>query len=158
MHRTLSLGLPAYALGEHKSACGPTCIVCSWQGSTVHAIIGHASPPVSIHGQAWSLKTLAPNWTFVCPGRPVYVAVALRPGQGHALHGCSEPPGTFLRARASSGSSWLVAGAAGVSLLIPYSVNCDMGSLGRMLQIDLPRDWANLALHRDVWRGVVSRC
>ena len=34
----------------------------------------------------------------------------------------------------------------------------DMGSLGRMLQIDLPRDWANLALHRDVWRGVVSRC
>jgi len=34
----------------------------------------------------------------------------------------------------------------------------DMGSLGRMLQIDLPRDWASLALHRDVWRGVVSRC
>ena len=30
----------------------------------------------------------------------------------------------------------------------------DMGSLGRMLQIDLPRDWANLALYRDVWRGV----
>ena len=26
------------------------------------------------------------------------------------------------------------------------------------LQIDLPRDWANLALYRDVWRGVVSRC
>ena len=34
----------------------------------------------------------------------------------------------------------------------------DMGSLGRTLQIDLPRDWANLVLHRDVWRGVVSRC
>ena len=34
----------------------------------------------------------------------------------------------------------------------------DMGSLGRTLQIDLPRDWANLALHRDVWRGGVSRC
>ena len=34
----------------------------------------------------------------------------------------------------------------------------DMGSLGRTLQIDLPRDWASLALHRDVWRGVVSRC
>ena len=34
----------------------------------------------------------------------------------------------------------------------------DMGSLGRTLQIDPPRDWANLALHRDVWRGVVSRC
>ena len=34
----------------------------------------------------------------------------------------------------------------------------DMGSLGRTLQIDLPRDWANLALYRDVWRGVVSRC
>ena len=33
----------------------------------------------------------------------------------------------------------------------------DMGSLGRMLQIDLTRDWASLALHRDVWRGVVSR-
>ena len=31
-------------------------------------------------------------------------------------------------------------------------------TLGRMLQIDLPRDWANLALYRDVWRGVVSRC
>ena len=25
------------------------------------------------------------------------------------------------------------------------------------LQIDLERDWANLALHRDMWRGVVSR-
>ena len=34
----------------------------------------------------------------------------------------------------------------------------DMGSLGHTLQIDLPRDWASLALHRDVWRGVVSRC
>ena len=34
----------------------------------------------------------------------------------------------------------------------------DMGSLGRTLQIDLPRDWAKLALHRDVWRGVVGRC
>ena len=33
----------------------------------------------------------------------------------------------------------------------------DMGSLGRTLQIDLPRDWANLALYRDMWRGVVSR-
>ena len=29
----------------------------------------------------------------------------------------------------------------------------DMGSLGRTLQIDLPQDWANLALYRDVWRG-----
>ena len=29
----------------------------------------------------------------------------------------------------------------------------DMGSLGRMLQIDLPRDWANLALYRDVEGG-----
>ena len=38
------------------------------------------------------------------------------------------------------------------------NINNDMGSLGRMLQIDLPRDWANLALYRDVWRGVVSRC
>ena len=34
----------------------------------------------------------------------------------------------------------------------------DMGSLGRTLHIDLPRDWANLALYRDVWKGVVSRC
>ena len=34
----------------------------------------------------------------------------------------------------------------------------DMGSLGRTLHIDLPRDWANLALYQDVWRGVVSRC
>ena len=29
----------------------------------------------------------------------------------------------------------------------------DMGSLGNMLQIYLPRDWANLAMYRDVWRG-----
>ena len=29
----------------------------------------------------------------------------------------------------------------------------DMDSLGRTLQIDLPRDWASLELHRDVWRG-----
>ena len=34
----------------------------------------------------------------------------------------------------------------------------DMGSLGHMLQIDLPRDWAKLALYWDVWRGVISRC
>ena len=33
----------------------------------------------------------------------------------------------------------------------------DMGCLGHTLQVDLPRDWANLALYRDVWRGVVSR-
>ena len=29
--------------------------------------------------------------------------------------------------------------------------------LGRTLQIDLLRDWASLTLHRDVWRGVLSR-
>ena len=29
----------------------------------------------------------------------------------------------------------------------------DMGSLGRTLHIGLPRDWANLALYRDMWRG-----
>ena len=34
----------------------------------------------------------------------------------------------------------------------------DMGSLGHKLQIDLSRDWANLALYRNVWRGMVSRC
>ena len=34
----------------------------------------------------------------------------------------------------------------------------DMGSTGHTLQIGLPRDWANLALDWDVWRGVVSRC
>ena len=33
----------------------------------------------------------------------------------------------------------------------------DMGSLGHTPQMDLPRDWANLAPNRDVWRGVVSR-
>ena len=31
----------------------------------------------------------------------------------------------------------------------------DMGSLGHTL---LPRDWANLARYRDVWKGGVSRC
>ena len=41
---------------------------------------------------------------------------------------------------------------------MPVTIVARMGSLGRMLQIDLPRDWASLALHRDVWRGVVSRC
>ena len=34
----------------------------------------------------------------------------------------------------------------------------DIGSLGHMLHIDLPRDWANLAVYQDVWRGVVGRC
>ena len=29
----------------------------------------------------------------------------------------------------------------------------NMGSLGHTLQIDLPRDWANLALYRDVEGG-----
>ena len=32
----------------------------------------------------------------------------------------------------------------------------DMGSIGLTRQIGLPRGWANLALYRDVWRGVVS--
>ena len=27
----------------------------------------------------------------------------------------------------------------------------DMGSLGHTLQIDRPRDWANLALYWDMW-------
>ena len=38
------------------------------------------------------------------------------------------------------------------------SAKHDMGCLGHTVQIDLPRDWANLALYRDVWRGVVSQC
>ena len=33
-----------------------------------------------------------------------------------------------------------------------------MGSLGHTLQTDLPQYWANLAVDRDVWRGVVSWC
>ena len=33
-----------------------------------------------------------------------------------------------------------------------------VGSLVHLLQMDLPREWANLALYRDVWRGAVSRC
>ena len=28
-----------------------------------------------------------------------------------------------------------------------------MHDMGHMLQIDLPHDWVNLALYRDVWRG-----
>ena len=27
-----------------------------------------------------------------------------------------------------------------------------------MMMMIIKRDWANLALYRDVWRGVVSRC
>ena len=38
-------------------------------------------------------------------------------------------------------------------LLVVWSIMHDMGSLGRTLQIDFPRDWASLALHRDVWSG-----
>ena len=34
----------------------------------------------------------------------------------------------------------------------------DMGSTGHTLQMDLPQDWANLALLWGVWRGVVSQC
>ena len=34
----------------------------------------------------------------------------------------------------------------------------DMGSAGHTLQIDLPLAWTNLALYRDVWRVVISRC
>ena len=34
----------------------------------------------------------------------------------------------------------------------------DIGSLRYMLQVGLPRDWANLALCRDAWRGAVSQC
>ena len=33
-----------------------------------------------------------------------------------------------------------------------------MGCLGLTLQVNLPRDWANLVLYRNVWRGVVSQC
>ena len=33
----------------------------------------------------------------------------------------------------------------------------DVGSLGHTLQIDLPRDWENVALGRDMWRGVLWR-
>ena len=32
----------------------------------------------------------------------------------------------------------------------------DVGSRGHTLQMDLPRDWADLALNQDVWRGVVQ--
>ena len=32
----------------------------------------------------------------------------------------------------------------------------DMGSLSHTLQIYLPRDWENLALYWDVWRGLAG--
>ena len=55
-------------------------------------------------------------------------------------------------------NSKLVIQRSNSKLVIQRACMHDMGSLGRTLQIDLPQDWANLALHRDVWRGVVSRC
>ena len=34
----------------------------------------------------------------------------------------------------------------------------DLNALGPRLQMDLLRDWPKLALDRDLWRGVASRC
>ena len=34
----------------------------------------------------------------------------------------------------------------------------DLSALGPRLQLDLLRDWPKLALDRDLWRGVASRC
>ena len=34
----------------------------------------------------------------------------------------------------------------------------DLSTLGPRLQLDLLRDWPNLALDRELWRGVASRC
>ena len=34
-----------------------------------------------------------------------------------------------------------------------HGMGMGMGSLGHTLQTDLPRDWANLAVDRDVWRA-----
>ena len=53
------------------------------------------------------------------------------------------------------GLSFLCTSHLSIYILLSASL-IDMGSLGRTLQIDLPRDWVNLALHRDVWRAVLS--
>ena len=34
----------------------------------------------------------------------------------------------------------------------------DLSALGPRLQLDLLRDWPKLALDRELWRGVASRC
>ena len=34
----------------------------------------------------------------------------------------------------------------------------DLNALGPRLQMDLLRDWPKLALDRELWRGVASRC
>ena len=34
----------------------------------------------------------------------------------------------------------------------------DLNALGPRLQLDLLRDWPKLALDRELWRGVTSRC
>ena len=34
----------------------------------------------------------------------------------------------------------------------------DLNTLGPRIQLDLLRDWPKLALDRDLWRGVASRC
>ena len=34
----------------------------------------------------------------------------------------------------------------------------DLNALGPRLQVDLLRDWPKLALDRELWRGVASRC
>ena len=34
----------------------------------------------------------------------------------------------------------------------------DLNALGPRLQMDLLRDWSKLALDRELWRGVASRC
>ena len=33
-----------------------------------------------------------------------------------------------------------------------------LNALGPRLQLDLLRDWPKLALDRELWRGVTSRC
>ena len=53
-----------------------------------------------------------------------------------------------------------VSGDALCTFVIPYrqARRKDLNALGPRLQLDLLRDWPKLALDRELWREVASRC
>ena len=42
--------------------------------------------------------------------------------------------------------------------IVNQLLHADLNALGPRLQLDLLRDWPKLALDRELWRGVASRC
>ena len=131
-------------LTAHLQLGSPPICICAW-------LCGACST----HGACLHLQTNGSLYTIPTPknGQRTMTAIILMPYNHHHHHHYQKAFRNKSHTSHGQRPGLKRNNSKGKIFTINYSLINYWLTLGRTLQIDLPRDWANLALYRDVWRG-----